>query len=392
MTAASTRTLVGVSVLWLPLAFLFDGVTVLLLPLRLGGGATELGLVSFVGLAAAAIIQPLAGTLGDRIRHRVDRRRFAAVAAIPVIAGLWLLVGSTGMLAAVLAYLVVQVAASAVQASQQALIPEHVARAAQGRAAGLKAAFDVGGAFVAFLVLGALLASGELVAAALVTTLVLVVALVALFLGLPDSRPEAGSRGPSLEVPRGLLPLMAARFLFLLGTYVVGRFLVLLVGERLGIPADRAAGEAGGLLALFTLATGVAALAFGRLSDRVPRRSLMAAGSLVSALGVVALVPALGLVGLVVGGLLMSLGTAAFVTANWAATTDLAPAEDAGRLMGIANLGTAVAAAAAGLAGPLIDAAGFATTLLVAAGVSAAAIVPLVRMPVRLAPATATNP
>jgi len=60
------RLLLGISILWLPLAFLFDGVTVLVLPLRLGGGAGELGLVSLVGLGIAAALQPVAGVLTSR--------------------------------------------------------------------------------------------------------------------------------------------------------------------------------------------------------------------------------------------------------------------------------------------------------------------------------------
>jgi hypothetical protein len=47
--------------------------------------------------------------------------------------------------------------------------------------------------------------------------------------------------------------------------------------------------------------------------------------------------------------------------------------------MGIANLGAGLAAAAAGLVGPLIDAVGFSPALVVAAGASFAAILPLVR-------------
>jgi di/tricarboxylate transporter len=53
--------------------------------------------------------------------------------------------------------------------------------------------------------------------------------------------------------------------------------------------------------------------------------------------------------------------------------------------MGIANLGTALAAAVAGLVGPLIDNAGFAPALLVAAAASAAATLPLVGFPNRTA-------
>jgi hypothetical protein len=47
--------------------------------------------------------------------------------------------------------------------------------------------------------------------------------------------------------------------------------------------------------------------------------------------------------------------------------------------MGIANLGTALAAAAAGLVGPVIDAAGFAPALIAAAAVSAASL-PVIRV------------
>ncbi len=377
----SGRLLLGISVLWIPLAFIVDGVTVLLLPLRLGGGATDLGLVSFVGLAVAAAVQPAAGWLSDRVRDRIARRTFAALAAVPVLGGLWLLVGASGVVAAIVGYVVLQAAAATMQASQQTLIPEHVADRGRGRASGFKAAFDVGGAFFAFLVLGAVLASGDLAAGAAGTAIVLVAAVALMLVLVPRDAsaqaPTAASRG----LPPGLASLVAARFLFLFGTYAVGRFLLLLVAERLAIPAERAADEAGGLLALFTLVTAVSAIASGWLADRVSRRDLMASGALVAAAGIAGLVPSLGLAGLVAGGLLMSVGTGAFVTANWAATTLIVPAHASGRLMGVANLGTALAAAGAGLIGPLIDAVGFAPALVVAAIASAAAILPLVRVP-----------
>src|SRR5215207_2753158 len=45
----------GLSVVWVHLAFLFDGVTVLLLPLRLEADAGTVGLVSLVGLGIAVV-------------------------------------------------------------------------------------------------------------------------------------------------------------------------------------------------------------------------------------------------------------------------------------------------------------------------------------------------
>jgi MFS family permease len=360
--------LLGVSVLWIPLAFLFDGITVLVLPIRLSGGATDIGLVSFVGLALGAAVQPVVGWLSDRFRHVLDRRVVAAGAAVPAIAGVWLLVGTVGVAGAIVGYGVVQIAAATIQAGQQTLIPEHVRPRLRGRAAGLKTAFDVGGSFVAFLALGAVIA-------AVVVMLLLVPPRVARPVPRPPIRP--------LELPPGLGSLIASRFLFLLATYAVGRFLLLLVAERLAIPPERAADEAGGLLALFTLVTALAAIAFGWLADRFAQQELMVVGALVAGVGIAVLVPAAGAAGLVAGGLVMSIGTAAFITANWAATTAVVPPADAGRLMGIANLGTALAAAVAGLVGPLIDLAGFAPALVVAALVSATAAIPLLTAPRR---------
>jgi MFS family permease len=371
----------GLSIAWIPLAFLFDGVTVLLLPLRLGGDASTVGLVSLVGLGIAAGFQPVAGWLSDRLRDRFDRRSFLAIAAVPAVVGLWLLVGTATLLAAFAGYILVQAAATTMQAAQQTLIPENLEHAEQGRGSGLKTAFDVGGSFLAFVVLGLLLASGELMAAAAVITVVVAISVLLVFLLVPNRQRPRPTPDLGRRLPDGLAALIVARFLFLFATYGVGRFLVLLVAERLGLDPAGAVGDTAGLLALFTLATAACALPVGWLADRLSRRDIMVAGGLIAAVGIALLAMPAGMPGVLVGGVLMSVGTAAFVTANWAATTTLVGREDAGRLMGIANLGTGLAAAAAGALGPLIDATGFAPALLVAATASAAAAIPVLIHP-----------
>jgi MFS family permease len=157
-------------------------------------------------------------------------------------------------------------------------------------------------------------------------------------------------------LPAGLLPLVAARFFFLVGIYAVGRFLLLFVAERMGLRPDAAAEQAGTALALLAVITVVASLPSGWLADRVGRRALMLAGGAFAAVGI-ALLPAAGSMPAILAfGALMALGTAAFNAASWAALTDLTPRADAGRLLGLANFGTAGAAAAAGAFGLLIDA------------------------------------
>ena len=71
-------------------------------------------------------------------------------------------------------------------------------------------------------------------------------------------------------------------------------------------------------------------------------------------------------------GALLALGTAAFGAASWAMLADLSASPRSGELLGVANLGTAGAAAAAGAFGVLIDAAGYGPAFLLAAACSVA--------------------
>ena len=383
------RLAVGVSVLWVALAFLGDGLASLVLPALLASTpdpATAIGLISFAGLGLAVVAQPIVGSLSDRWRDRLDRRGFIALLVVPTILGLVALAAAHSVPAVAVAFVVVVVAGSGVQAGQQTLIPEAVPAGQRGRAASLKTAFDIGGAFVAFVVLGTVLEGVGVGAAAGVTAIVLVGALTMMTLSVPATRGSGDRRPtpPRRRIPMGFWELVASRFLFLFGIYAVGRFLLLLVADRLGIPADSAVAETGGLLALFTLTTAGVALALGPAVDGIGRRRLAVAGAGTGAAGVAMFLAPAGLAGVIVAGTLMSIGTAAFSNANWAALTDLAPPAEAGRLMGLANVGTGGAAAAAGLVGPAIDAWGFAPALVVAVVAIVLSLVPIARShPVR---------
>src|SRR5512135_986524 len=67
-----TRLLFGISIFWLALSVLSDGINTLVLPLQVSGTASQnnqatiLGLLTFVGLLAGALIQPVAGAFSDR--------------------------------------------------------------------------------------------------------------------------------------------------------------------------------------------------------------------------------------------------------------------------------------------------------------------------------------
>ena len=351
------RGLLGVSVGWLGISLVADSVPSVLLPYRVaqeGGTATQLGLITLVAIALSALVQPAAGTLSDR------RGRMPVVIAGAVIAA-----GGLAALAigdAAVGTVITLVGVGIAQAGYQALMPERVAAGYRGRAAGAKGFFDVGGAFVGFLLVGTLLSAGDDGGA---VAIVLAIALSGcLVVGvLLASRPQRGPTETAMAVeehpglPVSLVRLTVARFLFLLGIYAVGRFLLLFVADRLGRSAEVAAADAGAALAVLAFLTALAALPAGWLGDRLGRRPLMLGGGAIAAIGVAGLPLASSLPSIVAMGTLMAVGTAAFGAGSWAALADVSAGPHAGRRLGLASLGTAGAAAAAGLFGPLIDAA-----------------------------------
>jgi MFS family permease len=348
----------------------FDGINTLVLPRHLLGlvdeasKATVLGLVSFVGLVAGMLVQPVAGAFSDRLRPRWGRRGTLALGALALLISLALFGLSTSLLA-VLSYLLVQVAASTAQAAQQGFLPDLVSPASRGTATGFKLSTDIGGALLGFLVLGRLLASDTIgLALAAIGAVVIVTFVLTLALVREPCSSSGAAGGPvglwdafrlDLRRHRAFARLVVSRFLFLLGTYAVGRFLLFFVGDRLGLEPGRAATEAGGLLATLALLTVLLSPPSGWASDRLGRLPLMLLGAVLSAGGALLLIVAGTSTHIVLFGGLMAVGSATFASANWALIADLAPSEEAARFYGLANVGTAGAAAAAGLFGPLVD-------------------------------------
>lgn len=354
------RTLAGVSLGWLGISMVADGVPALLVPHQVaasGADASTLGLTTLVAIGLAAIAQPFAGAWSDRI----GRAPVVVAGVAAALAGLALLLTPNDLLAGTVVTLV---GVSVAQAGYQPLLPDRLGMTTRGRGAGAKGMFDVGGAFLAFALLAALLADGDLRTATLLLGAGLAGSLLVALLVLPRRpAPESSVMAREQHAPATdtatLARLIVGRFLFLLGIYAVGRFLLLFTAERLGLAADAAAAEAGAALALLTLLTAAAAVPAGWLADRIGRPAVMLGGGVVGAAGVAALPLADSLPAILAFGTLMAVGSAAFGAGSWAALADVTAARATGRLLGIANLGTAGAAAAAGLFGPLIDAAGF---------------------------------
>jgi MFS family permease len=103
----------------------------------------------------------------------------------------------------------------------------------------------------------------------------------------------------------------------------------------------------------------ITALASGWLADKIGRKRLVGISGIVAAIGNVILlstilVPNLTLV--YVSGTIIGLATGLFMTANWALGTDLVPAAEAGRYLGVSNLaGAGSGIIGAGIGGLIAD-------------------------------------
>lgn len=119
------RLLLGVSLFWLALSILFDGVNTLILPLQISKlsnretQATTLGLITSVGLLIGAIVQPVAGALSDRWKPRLGRKGFIGIGLILSLVSLYSFAISNSLIGLVAGYLFIQISASLAQAGQQ---------------------------------------------------------------------------------------------------------------------------------------------------------------------------------------------------------------------------------------------------------------------------------
>src|SRR5690242_17230807 len=124
------RLLLGISVFWLALSVLTDGINTLVLPLQISrlanqhNQATILGLLTFLGLLAGALIQPVAGAFSDKLYSYLGRKGFIGIGLIVTTLSLIVFSKIPNLVGIIAGYLAIQVSASIAQAGQQALIPD----------------------------------------------------------------------------------------------------------------------------------------------------------------------------------------------------------------------------------------------------------------------------
>ncbi len=344
-----------------------------------------LGIVSLIGLAIAALTQPIAGVLSDR---RIGPRRrlpFLMIGAIGMATSV-LFLGVVGTLAALIFLnLMIQGMGNFAQGAANGLISDHVDTNRKGTAAGaLNLSRVIGAGLLTGIVLwmmaqydaetspGWMNAALALMASvAILTSLWTVTSLWRVRKGSdhsitvqqavvsePEQYPEVAEPKDNAE-RQALLPHdNYLRFLVAL-TVVIGGFSALqlysffYLEDVIGLenPADGALA----VLIATAVATGLTVMPAGKLADRVGRDPMIYAGGLLGIAATVILIFATSIVIVVVVGVLIGVVIGLFLTVSWALANDLVSRRNAARDLGYASVAVLIGSAISRISGLGVD-------------------------------------
>jgi MFS family permease len=367
------REILVLNAYWFGLSFMWNSLHGIILPAVMlfmvpeAQKNTYLGILTFFGLLIAMVVQPLSGAISDRWTSPMGQRRPLILAGTLIDFIFLAFLGWAGGLGWVaIGYIGLQFSSNIAHGPMQGLMPDIVPRRQFGWASGFKNLMDMSGLIIASLVMGRLLTPetrhpvgalslvAVLLAAGAVTTLTGVTEKPA----LPTKpKPNRVSLREVFQIDMHLHAnyawMIASRLFYLVGIYGIQAFAQYYVRDVLVVPNPIQL--TGDLLASLSLALVVFAVVGGKLGDRFGHWRMCQVASGISAMGCLSLVWARTPVLLLVFGSILGVGIGMFITSNWALANQLAPADQAGKFLGLTNLATAGAAALGRLTGPFID-------------------------------------
>lgn len=147
---------------------------------------------------------------------------------------------------------------------------------------------------------------------------------------------------------------VVTRLMFLAAIGSVRNFTMYFIKDVLNLPNPATVTtQVTAVIFVFLLIT---SLLGGYLSDKMGRKRLLVVAGALAVVGTLILIFARNIPLVLVAGAFLGLGTGTFMSSNWALGTDLVPAKDAGRYLGISNLaGAGAGIVGSSIGGPLAD-------------------------------------
>lgn len=370
----SLMKLTTLNMYWYGLSFLWNTIHPLVLPAILlkfvpeTNKNTYLGLLTFLGLILAMLVQPIAGARSDQSTFRWGKRKpFIAFGTVLDVLALIGIAYSKSLVGIFVGYIALQVSSNIAHGPMQGLIPDQVPDKQKGLASGIKNFMDVLGLITASLLAGKLLTSPEADPAPLfllVIVFLVVTALITLLTTRESSEEgdeRTGEKAISLKKiftvdfkeNRAFGNLILSRFIFLLGVYGIQTFAQYYIIDVLAV--ENAVQATGEMMAAIAVALIICALISGWLTDKVGPVKLMNLSMVITALGGLSLLFVHNMQMLTILAGIIGAGMGFYLTTNWTLAVRMAPPDQAGRFMGLTNIATAGASAIGRLEGPLID-------------------------------------
>jgi len=339
----------------------------------------DLGLVLGVGALLALLSNPLAGRLSDRTTSRAGRRRpwLLAGAALGA-AGLLVVALAGNVLLIGVGWCIAQIAYNGALAAHSATLPDQVPPSRRGAISGL-----VGITTLLSVVAGTLLTavlSSDLARFLVPAAIALV--FVAVFAAVLQDRPA--TRRPPLTA-RGFFGSFVfdprrhpdfgwawlTRFTFVFAAATGLTYLPYFLSDRLGIPTADVPARVAVATVLAAVATVATSVAGGVLSDRIGRRKpFVVVAGLVAMVGLVVVALSGSFTQLLIGEVVLGLGTGCFYAVDLALITEVLPsAEDAGKDLGVINMANALPQSLAPAVAPVFLAIGGYPLLFIAGAV-----------------------
>ena len=356
---------------------LWNAMSSILLPVLVMSAApgeknTYLGYITFSGILLAIIVQPLAGYFSDNFGFSWGRRRPYILIGAVISALLIPLFGfASGILSIFIIYCLLQISSNTAHGPWQGLIPDMVPQNERGKASGFKGFVEILGAVIGIQITGYFLSqrftgavsTGLFISLGILSFSIIITMLVTLIFirengGRDINRPKftqimARTFYVNLKSEPAFVIFIISRFLFLLPLLILRMFSLYLLQDYIQI-ADPVAGTSN-LILIVGLCLVVMVFPAGFITDRIGRKPVIVVSGLISALGFLVLLLWNNYAAAMLGGALIGLANGAFMSSSWAMATDLVKKDEEAKFLGLTNLATGGASAAAAFAGPLID-------------------------------------
>jgi len=328
---------------------------------------TYLGLLTFMGLLLAMVIQPVSGALSDRWRSRWGKRRpLIFLGTVLDFIFLSILAWSGSLIWVFVGYIGLQITSNIAHGPLQGLLPDSIPSEMMGVASGVKNLMDIGGLIIASLAAGNLLSPQERYPTTIMLVVMAILALsstVTLFFTKesPTNKMEIAEKQLDLKsvfkidrkANSNYIWLIITRFIFLLGVYGVQAFAQYYIVDVLSV--ENPVKATGDLMAALALTLIIFAVIGGWLTDRFGVRRVQIIASVITTVGCLLLITANTIQALTIFGGIVGAGVGLFLTSNWALVNRMVPPDESGKFLGLTNLATAGAGALGRLEGPLID-------------------------------------